>query len=93
MKIAHFAGAPEQPTDKFTDTPQFLEWNLRSAFTFPFPGTGIDLEVFAGIRNLTNAYQNDFDTGKNRDSNYIYGPGMPRTIYGGVKINFEGNSK
>lgn len=93
MKIAHFAGAPEQPTDKFTDTPQFLEWNLRSAYTFPFPRTGIDLEVFAGIRNLTNAYQNDFDTGKNRDSNYIYGPGMPRTIYGGVKINFKGNSK
>ncbi len=93
MSIAHFAGAPEQMVDAYKDTPAFLEWSLRTAYTIPIPTLGTDLEVFAGVRNLTNAYQHDFDTGKNRDSNFVYGPGMPRTIYGGVKIGFEGNPK
>ena len=42
-----------------------------------------------GVKNIFNAYQNDFDIGKNRDSNYIYGPSQPRTIYIGIKYNLE----
>jgi outer membrane receptor for ferrienterochelin and colicins len=93
MAIAHFAGAPEQVVDAYQDTPAFLEWSLRTAYTVPFPSLGLDLETFVGVRNLTNAYQHDFDTGKFRDSNYVYGPGMPRTIYGGVMMSFGGNPK
>ncbi|MCF8238972.1 MAG: TonB-dependent receptor [Saprospiraceae bacterium] len=93
MAIAHFAGAPEQSIDLYKTTPTFLEWSLRTAYTFPFPSMGMDLETFIGVRNLTNAYQHDFDTEKKRDSNYVYGPGMPRTIYGGVKISFGGSPK
>ena len=26
------------------------------------------------------------DVGKNRDSNFVYGPAQPRTIFGGIKI-------
>jgi outer membrane receptor for ferrienterochelin and colicins len=32
------------------------------------------------VQNLLNAYQQDFDLGKERDSNYIYGPAKPRTF-------------
>jgi outer membrane receptor for ferrienterochelin and colicins len=46
-------------------------------------------ECYAGMRNISNAYQSDFDKGKNRDSNYIYGPGMPRTVYLGCKIQLN----
>ncbi len=28
----------------------------------------------------------DFDSGKNRDSNFVYGPAMPRTVFVGLKI-------
>ena len=31
------------------------------------------LDFSAGITNIFNSYQNDFDHGENRDSGYIYG--------------------
>ena len=31
-------------------------------------------EFSLGIKNLTNSYQNNFDSSKNRDSNFVYGP-------------------
>lgn len=45
------------------------------------------LEIFGGVKNLTNAFQDDFDTGRNRDSGYIYGPGAPRTNYPGLRLH------
>ena len=39
-----------------------------------------------GVKNLFNAYQGDFDTGATRDSDYIYGPNAPRTIFIGLKF-------
>ena len=42
----------------------------------------------AGVQNLLNAYQQDFDRGANRDSGYIYGPGMSRSIYAGLKLSY-----
>ncbi len=44
------------------------------------------VQIYAGIKNILNSYQNDFDTGKDRDPGYIYGPGTPRTVYLGIKI-------
>lgn len=35
-----------------------------------------------------NAYQSDFDKGKDCDSAYIYGPAMPRSWFVGVKLEF-----
>jgi outer membrane receptor for ferrienterochelin and colicins len=46
------------------------------------------LTASAGIRNVLNAYQHDFDRGAYRDSNYIYGPRMPRNFYVGLKCEF-----
>jgi outer membrane receptor for ferrienterochelin and colicins len=37
--------------------------------------------------NLFNSLQKDFDTGADRDSGYMYGPMMPRSIYFGVKLS------
>ena len=41
---------------------------------------------FGGIRNIFNSYQDDFDTGPTRDSDYIYGPAAPRTFFFGLKF-------
>ncbi len=46
----------------------------------------MDIEYSLGVKNITNDYQNDFDSGKNRDSNFIYGPSSPRTIYASLLI-------
>ncbi|MDG2441219.1 MAG: TonB-dependent receptor, partial [Crocinitomicaceae bacterium] len=45
------------------------------------------IQFYGGVKNIFNAYQNDFDIGKNRDSNYIYGPSQPRTFYVGLKLS------
>lgn len=86
MLIAHFAGAPEQSINEYKRTPSFHEFSWRSSYRFELAKLNTGLEVFGGIKNIFNAYQNDFDTGKNRDSNYVYGPGIPRTFFVGLRI-------
>ena len=44
------------------------------------------LKMFGGVKNILDAYQEDFDSGKNRDSNYVYGPATPRTVFIGLKL-------
>ncbi len=46
----------------------------------------IGIQFSGGVKNIFNSYQNDFDTGIDRDPAYIYGPTSPRTIYFSVKI-------
>jgi outer membrane receptor for ferrienterochelin and colicins len=45
------------------------------------------MDLSMGMQNLFNAYQSDFDTGPYRDSNYIYGPARPRTVWVGVVLS------
>jgi len=86
MFLAHLAGAPEQPMNEYKASPSFTELNAKVSYTFNLPSVDSGLELFGGVKNLTNAYQSDFDSGKNRDSNYVYGPGMPRSVYLGVRL-------
>ncbi|MEM7486892.1 MAG: TonB-dependent receptor [Bacteroidota bacterium] len=39
-----------------------------------------------GVKNIFNSFQDDFDIGPTRDSDYIYGPNAPRTFFIGVKF-------
>ena len=87
MKIAHFAGAPNQTTDEFVNTKTFSEVNSKIAYTIPSKKYDLNFEIYGGLRNSFNQYQTDFDLGKNRDSNYVYGPALPRTIFFGLKIS------
>ncbi|WNJ20688.1 TonB-dependent receptor [Pontibacter sp. G13] len=86
MELAHFAGAPEQTEDAYKTSPAFSELSFKAGYTIPLKVFNTNMEIYGGIKNLLNAYQEDFDTGKNRDSNYVYGPGMPRTFFAGIRI-------
>jgi outer membrane receptor for ferrienterochelin and colicins len=86
MQLAHFGGAPEQTEDAYKTSPRFAELGLKTGYTFPLAQGRTGLELFGGVKNLFNAYQNDFDSGKNRDSNYIYGPAQPRTLFVGLRV-------
>jgi outer membrane receptor for ferrienterochelin and colicins len=66
---------------------------LKAAYTIPFQYLNSGIEVYGGIKNLFNAYQDDFDIGKNRDSNFVYGPGMPRTLFVGFKLKSINRNK
>lgn len=86
MLIGHAAGSGvEEP--KAVDTPDFMELNMKLAYDIPV-SKYLTLQVNGGIQNIANSYQKDFDKGWNRDSNYIYGPSLPRSYYVGVKINY-----
>ena len=49
-------------------------------------GKTLHLELSGGVQNLFDSYQTDFQTGPTRDSDYIYGPGRPRTYFVSLKI-------
>ena len=85
MLVEHRKGYIEK--DRAETTPRFWEMNLKAAYDFALY-RNITLQVNAGVQNLFNAYQKDFDQGKLRDSGYIYGPSMPRSYFAGMKLMF-----
>lgn len=86
MLMAHFGGAPTQLYDAYKISQPFTELSFKVGYTFNVNFIKTNIECYGGIKNITNAYQSDFDTGKNRDSNYVYGPSLPRTFFLGVRI-------
>lgn len=87
MKVPHFAGAPNQVVDEIFTSDSFSELSVKVGHKIPVEKLGNQIEFYGGIKNIFNAYQDDFDLGKNRDSNYIYGPAQPRTFFVGLKFS------
>ena len=88
MEILHLAGAPEQQKDAYFISPTFSELGVRVSYLVDTEKMGFKTKLSTGVKNIFDAYQNDFDTGKNRDSNYVYGPAMPRTFTFEATISF-----
>ena len=86
MTVAHFAGAPGVEQDEYIQSQSFTELSIKTGYTFNLKNMDSGLEVFGGVKNITNAYQDDFDIGKDRDSNFIYGPSAPRTFFVGLRL-------
>jgi tonB-dependent outer membrane receptor len=88
MLVGHAKHTREDGTEvgpEAVDTPAFFTFNTKLAYNIRLSDY-VKLELNAGIQNLTNAYQKDFDRGWGRDSAYIYGPAQPRCFFAGVKI-------
>lgn len=77
---------PERPAVALM-TPDFFDLGIKAAYDFKFCKSTV-FQLNAGIQNIFQAYQKDFDRGANRDSNYIYGPATPRSFFAGVKISY-----
>ena len=85
MVVQHLAGSGT-PTDCAVTTPIFVDMGMKVSYDFRLFQYST-LTLSAGIQNIFNSYQRDFDQGPDRDSGYIYGPMMPRSIILGVKIS------
>lgn len=83
MYVPHFAGYIEDNVLK--RTPNFFDAGVRLAYDIKISKL-MTLQVNGGVRNIFNSFQDDFDKGMDRDAGYMYGPGLPRTIFMGVKI-------
>src|SRR3989339_58013 len=89
MRVPHYVsinmvGNPQN--DILHISHSFFDIGGRISYKLPFDLSDLTIVLYTGIQNLLNSYQNDFDKGKYRDSNYIYGPSKPRTIYLGIKL-------
>ncbi len=60
--------------------------DLGAKLSYQYRLNGASMQLFVGVKNMFNSYQNDFDSGAERDPGYIYGPSLPRTVYFGIKI-------
>lgn len=68
------------------ETPNFFDASLKFTYTFKVLNL-VTLNASAGVSNIFNSYQRDFDKGVDRDSGYIYGPSLPRSVNIGLSIS------
>ncbi|HIZ26822.1 TonB-dependent receptor [Barnesiella sp. An55] len=85
MLVQHMKGYIAK--DVAETTPDFFDMTAKVSYDIPLY-KAITLQLHAGVQNIFNAYQRDFDQGKDRDSGYIYGPSMPRSYFAGMKLSF-----
>lgn len=85
MLVQHLEGSGTD-VDVAVTTPAFFDATLKLSYDFKVFNYA-SLQVSAGVQNIFNSYQNDFDQGEMRDSGYIYGPLMPRSVFCSLKIN------
>lgn len=83
MLVQHFAGYVAE--DEEVITPNFFDMGIKVAYDIKLSNNST-LQVNAGVKNIFNSYQSDFDKGADRDAGYIYGPGLPRTFFAGIKL-------
>ncbi len=83
MLVEHHAGMIDQ--NMTVETPRFMDAGFKAAYDFRFYDS-FSLQINAGMQNIFNSFQRDFDSGADRDSGYMYGPTLPRTVYFGVKL-------
>ena len=86
MLVQHMAGSGTE-RDTAVETPRFFDLNLRASYTVRL-FKEVELELYGGVKNLFDSYQDDFDRGPERDSGYIYGPLLPRSWFFGAKFRF-----
>ncbi|NLZ73120.1 MAG: TonB-dependent receptor, partial [Bacteroidales bacterium] len=65
----------------------FFSMNFKASYAIPLY-KGSTMELSAGVQNIFNAYQKDFDKGPGRASSYVYGPSLPRSYFASAKISF-----
>ncbi len=91
MYVPHVKGEGDPAKDRFASENKiervnsFFELHTKLSYDIPVLGYST-LQLNAGVQNIFNAYQKDFDTGAGRASDYIYGPGSPRSFFAGLKM-------
>jgi len=83
MIVPRVVGANGSPD--LLDSDPFFDVNLKASYHFDV-SDDFHLELSGGFRNLFNSYQPEFDTGPERDSDFIYGPAAPRSVFISIKI-------
>lgn len=74
---------------ELNDVNAFFDLNLKLETHIDFK-EDFRVTISGGMKNIFDSYQDDFDVGPLRDSDYIYGPNSPRSLFLGIKFgNFN----
>ena len=85
MLIPYFGNTLANPEEgELRESDPFFDFGMKVRYNIKL--NGAILQLYGGVKNIFNSYQDDFDRGVDRDPGYIYGPGLPRSIYIGIKI-------
>ncbi|MFT4224598.1 TonB-dependent receptor [Dysgonomonas sp.] len=86
MLVPYFGPEIAVPEDgELRKSKSFFDAGIKFHYDMKLAGN-VTVEWFAGMKNIFNSYQKDFDKGIDRDPSYIYGPSLPRTVFLGFKI-------
>lgn len=74
-------------TETIENSPNFfvVDFGISKAFVISH---GIEFTLRLGINNIFDEYQDDFEIGAARDSDYVYGPRFPRSVVVGGRLDF-----
>ncbi|MBI9033004.1 MAG: TonB-dependent receptor [Bacteroidales bacterium] len=84
MLVPHIVESHNQYT-LIENSEQFVDLGCKFSYDIKLKNK-IKLQISAGVQNILNSYQAQFDAGINRDAGYVYGPGKPRSYFAGLKI-------
>lgn len=87
MNVPHII-EPETEYTIIERTPHFFDTNLKLSYNHEMQ-KDFYITFFAGLQNILNSYQSDFDLGANRDAGYVYGPSMPRSVFFGMNFGLN----
>lgn len=86
MLVPYFGPKLTNPeAGQLNKTNSFFDAGMKFSYQLKLTDA-VRMELNAGIKNIFNSFQKDFDEGINRDPGYIYGPTSPRIIYFGLKF-------
>ena len=85
MLVEHHAGMIAQNTT--VQTPDFWDMGFKTSYDFKVYSS-FSLQLNAGVQNIFDSFQKDFDSGADRDSGYMYGPTLPRTFFFGIRLTY-----
>lgn len=78
MLVQHMAGSGT-PVDRAVTTPRFFDLNLKVSYDVILYKE-IALQLHAGIQNIFNAYQKDFDRGQPRFGLHLWPVATPQLV-------------
>lgn len=84
MLVPYFGPLANPETGEMHQSTPFYDLGSKLSYTVKL--NGASMQFFGGIKNILNSYQDDFDSGADRDPAYMYGPNSPRAVYFGIKI-------
>lgn len=81
MKVAR-----EAPTPAVITSQNFFVLNIGLSKSFEFGSVTVTPKI--GVDNVFDSFQDDLQVGPDRDSDFVYGPRLPRTYYVGCQVTF-----